>query len=506
MEKARCISGILFACTLLGVSGCATAPSAGVSRDWGPFYCADRTLGGEARVRAAGPFYEQRADAGRSFAAVRPFYAVDRSAEDDYTTRHFLWPAGVSKEFGQESYWRFLLAFGHDFDNTQDDSRYRFMLFPLIFAGRDKDRHPYFAVFPLGGTIHEFLGRDEVSFVLFPLYSRSSINDLNSLSVLWPIYSRTVGGDVDRFRVFPFYGRSINGDLSDKRFVLWPFWTQAEFNHPKSRGSGYVLFPLYGHIELSDQETWMILPPFFRRSRSETRSEVHAPWPFFQYRSDGDDDKLYLWPLWGRKQSGSVRSWFFLYPLLGGSEADRGGYTQTRWSVFPVCQSEKRIIKPEATGSDRAIEAPDAADSGDEAALTSSLPRRARDRRYFKLWPLFSYRRDGDASRFRLPDLWPLSQTVGVEHNWSPLWTLYTQSRLGGAEEDELLWGVYRHRRQEGTRRVSLFPIFERSRREDGSEVEWSVMKGLAAYRRFGLEYEFRLLYFLRINLQGGHP
>jgi hypothetical protein len=208
----------------------------------------------------------------------------------------------------------------------------------------------------------------------------------------------------------------------------------------------------------------------------------------------------------GRKQSGSVKSWFFLYPLLGGSEADRGGYTQTRWSVFPVCQSERRIVKPAAAGTSPAFETADVDDPGAETALTSSLPRRARDRRYFKLWPLFSYRRDGDASRFRLPDLWPFIQTVGVEHNWSPLWTLYTQSRLGSAEDDEFLWGFYRHRRQEGTRRLSLFPVFERSRREDGAEVEWSVLKGLAAYRRFGLEYEFRLLYFLSFHRRGGHP
>ena len=32
----------------------------------------------------------------------------------------------------------------------------------IIYGGRDKDGRGYFALFPVGGTIREFLGRDRV--------------------------------------------------------------------------------------------------------------------------------------------------------------------------------------------------------------------------------------------------------------------------------------------------------------------------------------------------------
>ena len=127
--------------------------------------------------------------------------------------------------------------------------------------------------------------------------------------MLWPIGSYTKGDGVSRFRVFPLYGRSTYKDKWKKTFVLWPLWTTVEYGYPNSRGSGFMLFPVVGHVKLTDQETWMLIPPLFRWSRGKDLTKLYAPWPFVQY-CEGSTDLLYLWPAWGRKRQGETRSWF----------------------------------------------------------------------------------------------------------------------------------------------------------------------------------------------------
>lgn len=464
-------------------------------------------LHGHRCERWLGPLFEYRAtEAGDTFRAVRPLGCrlVDPPARREL--REWLWPLGMWKVFRGETDWRFLNAFGHDFDHAKADSRYRYTLFPVVFGGRDKQLSRYFAVFPLGGTIHEFLGRDRILFVLFPLYARSSIKDTVTHDVLWPLVSWTHGGDVERFRVFPFYGRSVNEGRWVKHFVLWPVWTSVRYEYPGSEGGGFILFPLLGRVDVPEQQTWMVLPPLFRWTSGKDRDVVHCPWPFFQY-SSGDVNKLYLWPLWGRKSfrrgsdtagaspdgdgpgsdsKAEIRSSFFLWPLCSTFRARRGGGVLERFAVVPVWFSETvTAVREEPEGGE-----------------TEDVRRR-----YVKIWPLASYRREQDESRFRMLALWPLKQTGGIERNYAPLWTLYSHVRVDGAAEDELLWGLFRRRRErDGDWSWSVFPFVKTSGSSRAERTQWSVLGGLLGYRRQGLRKTYRLLYFLDVTTGTSRP
>ena len=197
----------------------------------------------------------------------------------------------------------------------------------------------------------------------------------------------------------------------------------------------------------------MVFPPFFRWSRTGDLKALNCPWPFVQY-SSGETDKLYLWPLWGRRSSSGFNSTFLLWPIIRSETTEKDDLVTRRFKCVPVISYESR--PPE--------------------------------HRYFKLWPLFSYRREEDIARTRALALWPRKETPGIERNYAPLWTLYSRTRSGALREDDLLWGLFRYRRQLETK-------------GDPQSKELSALFGLVRYEREGLRRQFRLLYFINVPM-----
>lgn len=436
-------------------------------------------VNGDTHFRMLGPFYERAVSpTGMQLRAVRPIYG---SATDSNTERHvkdIVWPVMSMKRFRKESGWRFLLTYYNDFDRTNPKSRYRFWSLPIYFQGRDVHTNWYAAVFPIGGQIHEVLGRDTVSFVLFPLYASSAVDDVRTVDWVWPIYSRTQGDGIYRFRVFPFYGRNHHKSKYEKRFILWPFWTWAHYHYPRQSGTAWILFPVWGHAKLEDQNTVWVIPPLFRFTHGQRLNVVNCPWPVIQWRS-GEERRLYLWPLWGYNNRASVRKAFFLWPIFHTEQIDRGDTYSERFLAIPFIQSEVRKQRPGGPGQKPTVVA-----------------------RYHKLWPLLSYQTDGDARRFRTLELWPLRNTGPIERCYAPFWTLYCHTARGDSFDDELLWGLYRHQRRGHDHRfVSVFPVVDWTidHRGEGA-FSWNLLKGLVGYERRGTQRTVRVLYWLRFG------
>ncbi|MGQ9662433.1 MAG: hypothetical protein ACUVWX_08880, partial [Kiritimatiellia bacterium] len=460
---------------------------------------------------------------------LRPLFSSSADPVRGETRREFLWPLGVVRERNNQRYWLFLTAFGHDFDVTARDSRYRTVVLPLLFIGRAGEGDKYFALFPFGGTIREFLGRDEIEFVLFPLYSKSRVKGVETQSVLWPIFSYTRGNGVLRYRIFPFYGRSINEGRWEKTFILWPIWNSTRYSYPHSSGQAYVLFPVFGRVSLTDQHGWMLLPPLFKWIEGERQSVINCPWPFFEY-ARGEVDRLRFWPFWGsetrpgsaapsqKDNPNALHSAFFLWPLGHYERIPRGGVLTTRFLFFPLVYHEKvaRDLQDitrksrESYASDHPVSTsgetndtnclPAVRAESDSAALKAAGSRPDIVARQFKIWPLYSYRRRGDSSLARFPELWPVHDLDPLERNIAPLWTLYSRIREGSNVENEFLWGLVRHRRTGRTERhVSIFPLFRWERTKQ--ERKWSVLGGLAGASHKGDSHQYRILYFIHIEL-----
>jgi hypothetical protein len=481
---ARSLAAIALVAAL---SGCASVPGRRV--DAGPLYSTGKDVHGTATAQAVGPLVERQAsDDGMTFKAVRPFWSRVTDPGNERAVSDFLWPLGMNKTYRGERDWRFFPAFGHDFDVDQPRSRHRWTVFPLLFGGRSLHGDPYFAIFPLGGTLCEFLGRDRIVFVLFPLYGYTKMDETRSHSVLWPVFSRTVGPDIYRWRAWPFYGYSYNQDRWTKRFVMWPFWTSVEYHFPDQQGGGYILFPIYGRLDVGDRHSRMLLPPFFKYEWAGDRHRAwNAPWPFLQY-SRGSVDKFYLWPFYGRKALAHERQWFALWPLVSARRSELPKKTVNHFRALPLVYYESAFDRQPAGAVDD----------------TGSVRKKEALSRYFKLWPLFSYRREADHSLLRALALWPLKHTPGIERNWAPLWSLYTRERAGDARESELLWGLYRQRRTASQHDVSVFPLLQTRRDDLRESASWSILYGLFGIERQGPRRTWRFLYFLKVGSRIG--
>lgn len=473
---------------LAGVAG-ALADDSVYTFDFGPLLSRQVDAHGQERFKALGPFFERTSgEEDLALLATRPLYSTVEDPARDRSLDDFAWPVGTSRTIRDENQWRFLIFFGFNHTTNDPGERYRTWLFPFYFQGRDASGDTYRALFPLGGTIKDFVGRDEVSFALFPLYSTSALKDISTVNFLWPFISKTTSDNdrIRRGRVFPFYGYNRHEGKFDKQFILWPFYTDVDYYYEGSRGSGHILFPLYGWMNLESEKTLWLLPPFFRFTEGRDKDIVHAPWPFYQRRLSDTVDLRYVWPLWGRKTIEQRETHFALWPIFWTETDQRPDEEVNRFIAAPFF-------------SHTAVRAKNTNEVEEGRAEAEVLARR------HKLWPLYSYRRDGDVSRFRFVELWPFAEAPAVERNWAPFWTLYERQASEDHVDTEILWGLYRNqKRGEEGRYVSLFPLADYRRVEDGKS--WNLLKGLLGYERKASQKSIRLLYLFRFEIGKDDP
>ena len=471
--------------------------------DWGPLASWLTDGDGNERFRAAGPFWEDAAspDGKKLMAFPRPLWARAVDPEADRDSWDFCWPLASGKTFGSERSWRVGLAWFLDDDRADPASRYRFWLLPLWFHGRAADGAGYAALFPLGGQIRNFLFKDRIRFALWPLWAETQVNDMRTVNVLWPIYSRstTPDGHLERLRFFPLYARTKSVRQFEKTAILWPLWNHARYVHPKASGTAWVLFPVAGRIDLTSQKGWMVLPPFFQFVRGEQLNRTYCPWPFFQ-RETGVREKLYVWPLYGFRKDGPLERRFWLWPLASREVNEFAHRKRTRWMLTPLWTCATETALPPSAGGQAfpfgGKPAPAVA-----AAPTNDPPVLARRT---KLWPLYSRQWDAEAqtSRTRLLDLWPGGRPPAVERSWAPLWTLLDVRAHGDNRDVDALWGVYRTaRRADGARATTLFPLWRHERAGGDAARRWSVLKGLIAYDRTATNRQVRFLWLGRVRL-----
>jgi hypothetical protein len=417
-------------------------------------------LCGTACAGSFPPLYDNLTTDQGSFFAVRPLYS--KTVVEEGRIQDYLWPLYSRKAFKDEQTSRALIFWWtHNFNASEESPRNRNWLLPFYFQGRDTNDEKYFAIFPLGGTIHEFLGRDEIAFALFPIFGKSRINDVKTTSVLWPIVSHTRGEGIARDRVFPIIGKSVLEGKYEKRFFLWPFWNSADYFYPGDSGRAWILFPICGRAKMDQESTWWVIPPFFRFTDGVKQDKVYCPWPFIQRVDNEKYRKKFIWPIWGQKRfpDGLKHRTFLFWPIFWSEKSQEGTLMKTRRMAVPFLFID-HVYRPETP------------EAGREEVSN-----------YWKLWPLMSWQREGDVSRFRMLDLVPFKNVAPVERNWAPLWTLYKRTNSEGIVRKDILWFGWHSEKE---------PAAERK--------EWSLLKGLLAYKKHAEARSVRLLYVVNLG------
>ena len=473
---------LCFVCQICqGANTVAPAPSSR-SFDLGFIAAQHETITGEQRTTALGPFFEHvTSPDGKSYWGFRPFYARVKDPAHKRDRSFYVWPVGSVTRFMNEVKWRFLLAYGRiGQPGVPASLKYRFSIFPFYFQSRDAAGKTYRALVPFVGTINNFIFWDRLSFVMFPLYFKWQTHDVVSYNYLWPLFGSTESKNeqkVERVRVLPFYAHSVLEGMYEKKSVMWPFWNWARYDSEGSTGYAYMFWPFFGRINRENQKGWMFLPPLFRFDYGKDMENVACPWPFLVYRKTKYMEKLYLWPLWGKRKVGPLTNQFFLWPLIWNRTIQFNKQVVRGFQFIPFIIWDRMIAKK-----------PD----GSLGEVTG---------RFSKIWPLMSYRRSGDVKQLNLIELWPFREDMGVRQSWAPLWTLFSHTSVRGKGYDtELLWGLYRQSRRGSDKLYSsVFPLYSYERDDEvpGGKKEWSFLKGLVGYKRQNGIRRYRLLYFI---------
>ena len=459
---------VLLGCVGFAVHG---VPNAIGSEAWHAGLLFDRfdlTLELGHRTEALGPFFYSEEQGTQRTWAVPPLMSHTLDPDMDSEEFDFAYPLLTYDRFGQQYRWQLgqLLSFSGG-PTQKETARHRFTLFPVYFQQRSSmSNENYTAVIPFYGHVKNRLFRDEVSFVMFPIYVESRKADVVTRNYLYPLFHQRQGEGLHGWQFWPLAGREhkdvttrTNGfnDVEtvaghDKFFLLWPFFFDEKAgigtdNPQRMQGS----IPAYSLLRSPQRDSTTVLWPLFSRidDREKKYRECQAPWPLvIVARGEGKTTTRVL-PFFSRARNASLRDDAYLWPV----------YKYNRVHAPPLDRERTRIcffLYSDIT----------------ERNTTTGVFRHRVD-----CWPFYAYRRDLNGNR-RLQVLALLESYLAnnksMDRDYAPLWSLWRseQNPKTGASSQSLLWNLYRHETTPSSRKCSLlFGLFQTQSGPTGSRL-----------------------------------
>jgi hypothetical protein len=401
----------------------------------------DLTLSPGRRIEAAGPFYVEEQEESHETWALPPFFWSTRDPETESSGFRFIYPAMSYVRFGGQYRWQFcqLLSFAGG-PSQQETVRKRFTLFPIFFSQRSSDpSQDYTAYGPFYGHLKHRLYRDEISYVMFPLYSQTRKADVVTDNYLFPVFDLRHGSALSGWQFWPLVGHEhkdvttrTNGFNEvetvpghEKLFVLWPIF----FNQHSGLGSDNPehhvgVIPAYAALRSPKRDSSTVVWPFFSRidDREKRYREFDAPWPFVEFARGLGKHTSRVFPFYSHSYNSNAVDNFYLWPV----------YKYNRIHADPVDRQRTRIF----------------------FFLYSDVNMKSTETGAFRhrvdLWPLFTSHRDLSGNR-RLQILAPLEPILpdnpSIEYEYAPLYSLWRSEKnpKTGAASQSLLWNLYRH-------------------------------------------------------------
>jgi hypothetical protein len=410
------------------------------------------TMASGHRTEACGPFfYSELRNTQRTW-AVPPLFSRAWDAATDFDEVDFAYPLVTYRRFGMEYRWQMLqfFSFSGGADQEERISR-RFTLFPVYFQQRSSDSNQnYTALVPFYGDLKNRLFRDEIFFVLFPIYGQSRKKDVVTDNYLYPFFAVRHGQALRGWEVWPLTGHEHRdpttctnrfGDAEiagghDSRFVLWPFFFLKQSGiGTENPQREQALLPFYSYLRSPHRDSTTVLWPFITHVTDRERQyrEWETPWPLIVFARGEGKTTSRVWPFYGRAQNTNLASDFYLWPVYKYNRVHAGALDRERTRILFFLYSDKIEKNTETRQSRRRID----------------------------FWPLFTRSRDfTGATRFQvLSFLEPfLPNSSSIERDYSPLWSVWraeTNPRTHAASRS-LLWNLYRHETAPQARKSSL--------------------------------------------------
>jgi hypothetical protein len=431
-------------------------------------------------LQAIGPlFYDRQVQEEHTW-AVPPLLSYTKNPGVDLMEFDFLYPLMTYDRYGSQYRWQFfqVLSFAGG-PSPGETNRWRFTIFPLYFEQRSSDpSEDYTAVGPFYGHLKNRLFRDEIFFVMFPLYSRTRKAQVVTDNYLFPFFDLRHGPGLSGWQFWPLVGREHKeittrtngfGDLEmvpghTSSFVLWPFY----FNSHTGLGSANPtwqqgVLPLYSLERSPQRDSTTVFWPFFSHvdDRGQKYREWDAPWPLVEFARGPGKHTTRIWPFFSQAYNASLQDDFYLWPVYKYEWIHSAPLDRRRRQVLFFVYSDI-LEKNTETGESK---------------------------RRTDLWPLFTRTRAFNGNR-RLQLLAPLEVwTMGshkIERDYSPVWSIWVAEKNArtGARSQSLFWNLYRRQAAPGRRHLSaLFGLFDYRSNERGRRLRLFYIPVLRTHR-----------------------
>ena len=411
------------------------------------------------RTEILGPlFYEQQTGSERTW-ALPPIFSHHTDPSVDLLQDDWLYPIMTYRRYGSEYRWQFIQLFS--FSGGEDPKGFKMKrqvtIFPVYFQQRSPlTNDNYTALVPFYGHLKHRLFRDDIFFVMFPIYGQTRKMDVVNDNYLYPFFNTRHGDGMHGWQFWPVVGAEHKivtwqtngwGDVvtnggHDHFFALWPihFWQNNGIGTDDPEKIRADL-PLYFLQRSPQRDSTSVLWPLFMwiNDRGRKYREWQMPWPIVIVARGPGNTTTRVLPLFGRAHNSEIEDNFYLWPV----------YKFNAVHSAPLDRRQTRILFFLFQNT------------------TDTNTETGKGTRRVDLWPLLVYHRDFDGNS-RLQLIAPVETFVPnnpwVERDWSPIWSFWRAENnvKTGASSQSLLWNLYRREKSPGTKNVSfLFGLFQ---------------------------------------------
>lgn len=444
------------------------------------------------RTEAVGPFFYEEEQPSQYLWSLPPCMSFVSNQQEDWREFDCLYPVFTYDRFGAEYRFQILQLFSFSGGTLQSgETKDRFTLFPLYFQQRSADSNEnYTAFFPIYGKLRNRLFRDEINFLLWPLYvktvrssgvgsvggdeflslgsrwAKSLRRDVTTYNFVAPFFHLRYGDGLRGWQFWPLVGHERKavtvrtnswGDVEtiagfEKSFVLWPFCL-AETREIGTTNSSYfkALLPFYSSLRSPNRDSTSYLWPIgltLTEDRARKYRETDVLWPVFVYARGEGKTTTRFWPLFGVSHNEVMQRNFYLWPVYRYSKVHSDPLDRSRTQILFFLYSDVHEKNTESLKQSRRVDC----------------------------WPLFTRTWDqSGSSRLQVLSLIEpvLSKSKSVDRNYSQLWSLWRSEKnaRSGAASQSLLWNLFRHQRMpnRNTKTSFLFGLFQHQSAPGGS-------------------------------------
>jgi len=369
-----------------------------------------------------------------------------------------LYPILTYDRYGKQYRWQLFQLLSFAGGPTQTENvRNRITLYPLFFYQRSSDPNEnYTAYGPFYGHLKHRFFRDEINYVMFPLYSKTRKKDVVTQNYVYPIFHLRHGDALEGWQVWPLVGyeqkgvtwrTNLFGDVvaipgHRSSFALWPiYFNQINGIGTPDLGREYGVIPAFSILRSPGRDSTTVLFPFFSRvdDRDKMYREWDAPWPLIVFARGPGKYTTRVFPIYSHAYSTNLQSDFWFWPVYKYGRAHAEGFDRRRTRILFYLYSHI-----------------------DEKNTETGAVRRRTD-----FWPLFKYSQDLHGnSRLQVLALIEsfLPGSHKIERDYSPIWSIWRSEHNAktGAASQSLLWNLYRRDKRPDSTKVSmLFGLYQ---------------------------------------------